>query len=1298
MKQRLVTLVLSVVLTATASAAAFAQGGATSSLAGTVTDTSGAVLPGVTVTAKHNGTGTVSTAVTADNGTFHIPALNPGAYTVTITLAGFKTVALNDVVLSVGAPSAVRAQLELGTLEETIVVEGASPVVQTQASAVATTINIEAIKNVPITSRNVLDVVPLLPGVNTPGGNRDSTVLGLQQSAINITLDGVNIQDNTLKTTDGFFTIVQPRLDAVEEVTVTTAAQGADVAGQGAVQIRFITRSGTNDFHGSVYEYFRSDALNATTWFNKRNNIAKPELLLNQPGFRVGGPMTIPGLFNGRDKAFFFVNWEWSLSPSTVARDRTILHPSAQAGNFLYNTAGGVRSVNLLALAAANGQTSTFDPIISSLLADIRSATGTTGTITDLAEPILQRYWYNVPVDSTGRLPTVRVDFNLTSNHRLSGVANYHTFSTTPDTLNNRDSRFPGFPATGTQTSKRMLFSSALRSTLGQSMVNEMRVGYSGAPVYFFKELASGMWGGGGAANQGGYYLDIATALMLAPNAPTASNTMNASNTPTPSSRNATTLLVEDTMNWLKGRHSFSLGGSFTQADIWLKNQNLVAELDYGMVSNDPALGMFSTANFPGASGTQLQLAQNLYAVLTGRVSQVSGNARIDETTGQYTYLGEAIQRAQMRDFGFFVQDSWRMRPNLTANFGLRYELQMPFTAKNDSYSTATLDSLCGLSGVASGGGCNLFQAGSMPGQKPEFINLAEGQSVYDTDWNNWAPNVGFNWTPSAEGGLLGSMLGQEGDTSISGGFTMSFNRNGLSDFTDIFGANPGVAVTVNRSLGQGNLGTLPLLMRNSASLNPPSFASEPVYPMGDVVTEDINIFDQGLQVPYSQSWTIGIQRQIGQTMAVEARYVGTRGANIWSTQNHNEVNFLDNGFLNEFRLAQQNLQANIAAGRGNNFRYAGPNTGTSPLPIYLAYFGGSTAAATPGAYSSPLFQDNTFVTQLARFLPQPYAAANALDADATRRANATRAGLPANFLVANPDLLGGADLTESDEKTKYHGLILEFRRRMSDGLQFQTSYAHGQTGVAEFFSFRRPREYRRDAGAEGEVTKAWKALWVWDLPFGQGRRFGSNANGFVDRLIGGWAVTGTARVQSGQMINLGNVNLVGMSLDDVGDLFKLRIDNDRKVWMLPQDVIDNTIRAFSVSATSPTGYSALGAPTGRYLAPAAGPDCIEVDPPPAAGQRTSEPRETGVFGDCGTGELVATGPLFKSFDISVLKRIAIAGRVNADIRFEVLNAFNNVNFVPVGGIGAQSGAYEVLALTGTQTARTTQIVFRVNW
>jgi hypothetical protein len=153
--------------------------------------------------------------------------------------------------------------------------------------------------------------------VTTPGGTRDSIVNGLPQSTINMTLDGVNIQDNTLKYTDGFFAIVGPRLDAVEEISFTTAASGAESTGSGATQIRYTTKSGTNDYHGSVFHQYRSDSLNTNNWFNKRDNLPKPELLQNQPGFNFGGPVMLPG-FNGRNKAFFFVNYEELRQPSDV--------------------------------------------------------------------------------------------------------------------------------------------------------------------------------------------------------------------------------------------------------------------------------------------------------------------------------------------------------------------------------------------------------------------------------------------------------------------------------------------------------------------------------------------------------------------------------------------------------------------------------------------------------------------------------------------------------------------------------------------------------------------------------------------------------------------------------------------------------------------------------------------------------------------------------------------------------------------------------------------------------------------
>ena len=385
-------LALTVAILVAASTIAYAQGGITSTLAGTIVDGSGAVIPGADVVARHNATGTVHAAVTSEQGTFNIPAVVPGKYTVTVSLSGFKTVVLNDVEVNAGVPASVRAVLEVGQLAETVTVEAASSLVQTQTSAVSTTVHVGQIMSLPATSRNVLDFVAFLPGVNTPGGTRDSTVNGLPQSTINITLNGINIQDNTLKSTDGFFAIVQPRLDAIEEVTFTTTAQGAEASGQGAVQIRFVTRSGTNQLRGSAYHTYRNDTLTANTWFNKRNGVAKPELLQNQPGFRIGGPIVLPGLWDGHNKGFFFLNYEEFRQPQDLTRKRRIMSPLAQAGVFQY----GGRQVNLLELAARNGHVSTIDPVIGKLLADIRTATGKTGSVSAAGDPNLQEYDFNV--------------------------------------------------------------------------------------------------------------------------------------------------------------------------------------------------------------------------------------------------------------------------------------------------------------------------------------------------------------------------------------------------------------------------------------------------------------------------------------------------------------------------------------------------------------------------------------------------------------------------------------------------------------------------------------------------------------------------------------------------------------------------------------------------------------------------------------------------------------------------------------------------------------------------------------
>ncbi len=746
-----------------------------------------------------------------------------------------------------------------------------------------------------------------------------------------------------------------------------------------------------------------------------------------------------------------------------------------------------------------------------------------------------------------------------------------------------------------------------------------------------------------------------------------------------------------------------------TQYDIWAKNSMLVPQLRFSVLSSDPASPMFSAANFPGASAANITAASNLYALLTGRINQIAGDARINESTGEYEWVGVGRQSGRMREGGLFIQDSWRIRPNLSINAGLRYDIQFPFTPLNSLYSYATMADVCGISGVDGENRCNLFRPGQQPGTRPTFKQLGEGTATYEKDLNNVAPSIGFAWTPEAPANVLGTMMGREGDFVVRGGVTRSYSRPGLNDFTGIYNANPGIRIVLNRDEASGNLGTTPLLLRNTSQLAPPTFNSRPNYPMTDVVTQDVSVLDPKLKIPSADSWSMGLQRSLGANMALEVRYVGTRGRDSWRTNvdgnngaaagagtlNFNEFNIYENGFVNEFRLAQANLQANIAAGRGATFAYTGA-AGTQPLPTFAAFFNGvsSANAGNTALYTGTNWTNQTFLNFLAARNPNPFgfasAGTNGLMGNATFRANASNAGIPANYFVANPDLLGGAFITTNIGSSKYDSMQVELRRRNAGGLQFQASYVYGKGYVSNWESWRQDTFMIRDAGTPGDVTHQFKANVVLDVPFGQGRRFGRNVNGFVDRIIGGWQVGLSARVQTGRLVDLGNVRMVGMSQDELQDLFKLRFDDaGRKVWMLPQDVIDQTINAFSVSATSASGYAGA-APTGRYFAPANGPDCIEID-------------NGADYGACANRSIVLTGPMFRQFDLRLSKRTRIIGRSDIEVAAEMLNAFNQANFVPVGiGSGATLGntiaSYEVTALTGTNTSRIIQLVARINF
>jgi hypothetical protein len=1274
----------------------YAQGGGTSTISGTVVDSDGGVVPGATVVIKDVATGTTYTDVTNASGAFAVPALVAGTYTITVSLQGFKTAVIENVRVAPGTPATVQAVLTLGALQETVTVTSSSELINTQTATVASTLNVDQLNRMPTPTRNALNAVTFLPGVNTATTNRDSNVNGLPDSFVNITLDGVSNNDNFLRSSDGFFASVTPRQDAVEAVTVTTAVGGATVGGSGAVSINFATRSGTNRYSGSAYEYYRHPSLNSNYWFNKRNGLPKNDVKLNQYGARFGGPIVIPGVFDGHNKAFFFVHYEQLKFPNSFTRTRTVLNPKALEGVFRYEAGGTTREVNVLTLAAANDQVATVDPTVRELLSKISAAMATTGTVSQQSDPLLMNYEWLSPGRLFEHQPTLRIDYNLSDKHRLSGSTQVIFAERDPDYLNNADARFPGAPNYRLFHSTRPLHALTLRSAFSHNMVNELRGGITAlGGASYFGDMSSN--GPQTFEDEGGYAIDFDNNIGL-------TNWFFQLN---PSWRSAPTYSFEDTLNWQKGNHGFSFGGSLLIATAWEKAQQMVPGIQLGFdTTNDPAAGLFTPANFPNASAANLNDARDLYALLTGRVTQVSGQAALDPNTNKYVAFGPRRRAGRINMPSVFAQDSWRLTPTFTLNAGVRWDVQLPFTPIDDVMSTASLADICGVSGLGNGGlysRCRFYQPGAAGGGRPQFEQFTRGTRGYETDWNNVAPKIGIAWRPNVKGGFLRALLGDPDQATLRAGYSLDYERQGMGIFTGIYGPNPGSTLSLSRDVGTGLVPAgekWPVLLRQRDRLYNAPFPETPTFPIAarDNRADDLSAFAPDIKIGAAHSWTVSFQRALSRDMAVEIRYVGTRGVNQWSELNYNERNLLENGFLDEFKRAMVNLQANNAAGgiRAGSFAYFGPGSGTSPLPIYLAYLNGRTDATNKDAYTggSQTWTNTSLTQDLVRTNPQPDNSAADLDDNLTRRQQAARAGLPANFFVVNPDI-DDVNVTDSGAYSDYHALQVDFRRRLSQGLSANLNYQYAVEGGSSFLGFR----YGRVMNPSANVRHAIKTQWDWTLPVGRNHRFGTNMHPALDAVLGGWSFNGVGRIQA-RTVNFGNVRLVGMTADDVTKMYRydIRVNpaNGLKTpYVFPDDVILNTRRAFNVSPTSATGYSSLGVPEDRYFAPANSADCIQLKD-----------------GDCAPRTLLIKTPFFTRFDIGVTKKFGIGGPRSFEFKIEVLNVLDNVNFNPfipsltttnaswygAAAFGQVTSAYTDSSNTFDPGGRLGQLMIRFNW
>jgi hypothetical protein len=1313
------------------------QGGSTGSISGTVVDPNKAFVAGATVVITNDATKQEITVVTNEEGYFRVPSLGAGTYSAIVTGQGFKKTNVTQIKVDVGSPSTITVQMALGAPSEEVTVTGGGELLRTETATVGTTLTGRQITDIPTASRDALDLVLTMPGTSTPGRPRSSTVNGLPKGALNITIDGINVQDNLLRSSDGFFTYVRPKTDAVGEVTVSTSNPGAESSGEGAVQIKFVTQGGSSDFRGGLYWYHRQPIFNTNYWFNNRDLPADPvthsapqqRILLNQYGGKLGGPIWIPKLF-GRDKAFFFVNYEeYRLPEKSPLRTRTILTPQAQSGLFRFtnntniigvpnlscatnpaNAANFLCSFDLVARAnslASSTIPGSFDPTISKLLGQIRSSVSGY-TIVDTGNPNLQQVSFFNSGGQTRKFPTVRFDFNPWKDHHFENIWNYQVFRSSVDFLNSADPIFPDFPNFGSQDSNRFSNATAWVWNINKSIVNEARLGIVGGTSLFSANVNPGQF-----ENNGGYALNINAAGINNGYIRTAFER-----------RNSPVQQFTDTLTWNTGSHSFSFGTSYTQINLWRIAGNAVPAVNFGVNSTLDNTAFTGITN--GLPTGQQAGAAALYATLTGRITSVAANANAS-ADGTLTYNGPLYQAAQQKEYGFFGQDTWKIRPNLTLTAGLRWEVQGPFIPKNDTFSIASIEALYGESGVG-----NIFKPGTLTGSPSVFTRLSNGGKIWDTDMNNIAPSLGIAWQPNWGKGFLHPIFGDAGQTVIRGGYSRAFVREGTNTFLSIVGSNPGPSITATQNI-TGSPFSLPVgsLLRNGVPA-PPSVPSSLTFPYAGTFNDSVNVFDPNLETGYVDSYSVGIQRELTPDMAIEFRYVSNRGSKLWRQYDINEVNIVENGFLDEFKLAQQNFIANVQAGRGANFRYFGPNTGTSPLPIMLAWFTGlaptaanasntanyttSTSCQRLVPTATPCWQSTTFTSLLNILSPSPLTFAATLNStgnsalfDPARIA----AGIPINTFYANPGHRGGGSfIVDNSSKTWYDAFQFEFRRRLTKGLLIQMNYtfskAQANTYASSSSNFDQPGTLRegkdvRRGLSPFDVTHAVKTNFIWELPVGRGKWLAGDSSNWVNHLVGGWGINGNIRWQSGTPLNLGNVQLVGMTAKELqkeigiyyGQADASGTLTNRDVYFLPLDIRQNTFKAFNLGLVSNVATFTQGAPTGRYLAPANFNGCIQA-----------------YSGQCGFQNLVLKGPDFFRADISVVKRIRFTERINGEIRAEFLNAFNNINFIAgsaandvntIGGMGATTfarftAAYQDVSTTNDPGGRLTQLVFRLNF
>ncbi|HVG20809.1 MAG TPA: carboxypeptidase-like regulatory domain-containing protein, partial [Blastocatellia bacterium] len=459
-------------LTSLAPSALAAQGSNTGRLVGSVTNPQGEIVVGATVVVTDNATGKEQTITTSGEGTFALPQLEVGTYTVKVTAQGFKTFTANGVKIDLGREYSLNVPLEIGGVTENVTVTAGADLLNATTAELSSSISMKEVRELPLNGRNPIGLITTQAGTSSNGA-QNTAVNGQRSSFTNITRDGINIQDNFIRANAVDFVPDRPNVDDVGEITITTQNAGAEL-GAGASQIQLVTPRGSNAFHGSAFIYNRNSELSANTFFNNASDVPRPFLNRNQFGGRLGGPVV-------REKLFFFFAYEGFRQRSSAAATRTILLPSARQGIFTFtDNTGARRSVNLFSLLPSSAGITGIDPLVQSRILDQMPTAGNTTSAGDQLNTTGFQLSRLQNQDRDGY--TTRIDYEINQNNSLNGVYSYKKeFLLRPDIdLNTGGTATTGFTTTpfGNQFAHTHFLALAYRMNPTARITNEIRGGY----------------------------------------------------------------------------------------------------------------------------------------------------------------------------------------------------------------------------------------------------------------------------------------------------------------------------------------------------------------------------------------------------------------------------------------------------------------------------------------------------------------------------------------------------------------------------------------------------------------------------------------------------------------------------------------------------------------------------------------------------------------------------------------------------------------------------------------------------